>query len=124
MRHGLIALLDVHGAPVVRAWNVVHTRSKLLSPAAESFRYFMLEHGEAWLAQNFGALWSPPAAAEVLNKALRAALNDAVLKAKLEEIGAEVPAAELQTAAGLRTFIGSEITRWTPIIQAAGVTIQ
>ncbi len=65
MRHGLIALLDVRGAPVVRAWNVVHTRSKLLSPAAESFRYFMLEHGEAWLAQNFGALWSPPAAGEV-----------------------------------------------------------
>jgi DNA-binding transcriptional LysR family regulator len=64
MRHGLIALLDVRGAPVVRAWNVVHTRSKLLSPAAESFRYFMLEHGEAWLAQNFGALWSPPAAAD------------------------------------------------------------
>lgn len=50
----LIALLDVEGAPVVRAWNVVHTLSKLLSPAAEKFRYFILERGETYLAEEFG----------------------------------------------------------------------
>jgi DNA-binding transcriptional LysR family regulator len=50
----LIALLDVEGAPVVRAWNVVHTLAKLLSPAAEAFRYFVLEHGEEYLRQHFG----------------------------------------------------------------------
>jgi DNA-binding transcriptional LysR family regulator len=49
----LIAVLDVEGAPVVRAWNVVHMLSKLLSPAAEAFRYFVLEHGEDYLAQQF-----------------------------------------------------------------------
>ena len=49
----LIAILDVEGAPVVRAWNVVHMLSKLLSPAAEAFRYFVLEHGEDYLAKNF-----------------------------------------------------------------------
>ncbi len=54
LRQGLIALLDVHGAPVVRAWNCVHTLSKMLSPAAEAFRHFMLERGEAFLAQEFG----------------------------------------------------------------------
>jgi len=54
LQHGLIALLDVEGAPVVRAWNVVHTQSKMLSPAAEAFRYFMLEQGEAQLANQFG----------------------------------------------------------------------
>ncbi len=67
---------------------------------------------------------APPAAVAALNKALGTALNDPVMKAKLEEIGAEVPTAELQTSAGLRAFIGSEIIRWTPIIQAAGVTLQ
>jgi LysR family transcriptional regulator, low CO2-responsive transcriptional regulator len=50
----LIAVLDVQGAPVVRAWNVVHTLSKLLSPAAEAFRYFMLERAESHLAAQFG----------------------------------------------------------------------
>ena len=49
----LIAVLDVEGAPVVRAWNVVHMLSKLLSPAAEAFRYFVLENGEDYLAQQF-----------------------------------------------------------------------
>jgi DNA-binding transcriptional LysR family regulator len=52
--HGLIAVLDVDGAPVVRGWNVVHTLSKLLSPAAEAFRYFVLERGESFLAEQFG----------------------------------------------------------------------
>ncbi len=50
----LLAILDVEGSPVVRAWNVVHTLSKLLSPAAEAFRYFMLERGEQFLAEQFG----------------------------------------------------------------------
>ena len=50
----LIALLPIEGAPVVRAWNVVHTLAKLLSPAAEAFRYFVLEHGEGYLREHFG----------------------------------------------------------------------
>jgi tripartite-type tricarboxylate transporter receptor subunit TctC len=67
---------------------------------------------------------TPAPALEKLNGALRAALADSAMKTKLEEIGAEVPSAELQTPAGLSAFIGSEIARWTPIIKAAGVTIQ
>ena len=55
LEKALLALLDVDGSPVVRAWNVVHTLSKVLSPAAEAFRYFVLEHGEAFLAQHFAA---------------------------------------------------------------------
>ena len=50
----VIALLPIEGAPVVRAWNVVHTLAKLLSPAAEAFRYFVLEHGEDYLREHFG----------------------------------------------------------------------
>ena len=50
----LVAILDVQGAPVVRAWNVVHTLSKLLSPPAEAFRYFILERGEVFLAEQYG----------------------------------------------------------------------
>ncbi len=56
----LMAVLDVEGAPVVRAWNVVHTQSKLLSPAAEAFRYFVLERGEAYLAESFPAHFAGP----------------------------------------------------------------
>ncbi len=56
----LMTVLDVEGAPVVRAWNVVHTQSKLLSPAAEAFRYFVLERGEAYLAESFPAHFMGP----------------------------------------------------------------
>lgn len=56
LQHGLIERLDVRGTPIVRAWNCVHLLSKLLSPAAEAFRYFLLERGEAQLSQQFGAL--------------------------------------------------------------------
>lgn len=50
----LLSILEVEGSPVVRAWNVVHTLSKLLSPAAEALRYFILERGEVFLAEQFG----------------------------------------------------------------------
>ena len=61
LEHGLIAVLDVEGTPIVRAWNVVHTLSKMLSPAAEAFRYFMLENAESHLAQQYGAHMPFPA---------------------------------------------------------------
>ncbi|ABM94439.1 LysR family transcriptional regulator [Methylibium sp. Pch-M] len=49
LRSGLLHLVDVEGAPVMRSWNVVHLLSKLLSPSAEAFRYFILEEAEAYL---------------------------------------------------------------------------
>jgi tripartite-type tricarboxylate transporter receptor subunit TctC len=67
---------------------------------------------------------APPAAIAALNRALTAALADPVMKQKLDDIGAEIPSAELQSPAGLRAFIASEIARWTPIIQAAGVRLE
>jgi DNA-binding transcriptional LysR family regulator len=56
LEQGLLSVLEVQGAPVIRSWNVVHTLSKLLSPAAEAFRYFMLEQAETHLAHRFGQL--------------------------------------------------------------------
>jgi DNA-binding transcriptional LysR family regulator len=52
--HGMLAILDVKGAPVPRDWNVVHTRAKTLSPAAEAFRQFVLRHGEAHMSLRTG----------------------------------------------------------------------
>jgi DNA-binding transcriptional LysR family regulator len=51
--HGLIAVPEVQGLPVMRRWHVVNNLSKTLSPAAEAFRYFILERGEAFLAEQF-----------------------------------------------------------------------
>lgn len=53
---GRLALPEIEDLPVVRRWYVVHTLSKTLSPIAEALRYFILEHGEAHLARQFGAV--------------------------------------------------------------------
>lgn len=55
MRHGLLAAPAVEGLPLMRRWHVVHLAAKLLSPAAEALRYFILERGEAHLAAMFAA---------------------------------------------------------------------
>ena len=58
---GLIRVLDVDGLPLVRRWQIVHVRAKLLSPAAEALRYSVLEHGARLHAQMFPRLIVAPA---------------------------------------------------------------
>ena len=52
-RNGLIASPPVEGLPLMRRWHVVNSAGKLLSPAAEALRYFVLERGESHLATMF-----------------------------------------------------------------------
>ena len=51
---GQLVVLDVVGLPLLRRWYVVNISGKPLSPAAESFRYFILDQGESLLARQFG----------------------------------------------------------------------
>jgi DNA-binding transcriptional LysR family regulator len=61
VRSGLLGILKVQGTPILRSWNVVHLSGRTLSPAAEALRYFVLEHGEAQLAEHDRALLEPAA---------------------------------------------------------------
>ena len=53
LQAGLLEVVAAVGTPIIRTWNVVHLQSKVLSPAAEAFRYFVLDRGEAHLAKMF-----------------------------------------------------------------------
>ncbi|MFZ2649609.1 MAG: LysR substrate-binding domain-containing protein [Burkholderiaceae bacterium] len=53
-RNALIAAPHVEGLPLMRRWHLVNAAARALSPAAEAFRYFVLERGEAQLAAMFG----------------------------------------------------------------------
>ncbi len=53
LEHKLIGTPHVEGLPVMHRWHVVNNLAKSLSPAAEAFRYFVLERGEAFLASHF-----------------------------------------------------------------------
>jgi DNA-binding transcriptional LysR family regulator len=57
---GLLEIVHVEATPIVRTWNIVHMQSKLLSPAAEALRYFIIEHGEAYLAEHDRRWMQPP----------------------------------------------------------------
>jgi hypothetical protein len=52
LKTGLIAAPQVEGLPSVRRWNLIHAGT-YLSPAAEAFRYFILEQAEAYFASQF-----------------------------------------------------------------------
>jgi LysR family transcriptional regulator, low CO2-responsive transcriptional regulator len=56
LRNDLLKVLDIAGTPLMRMWNVVHLGNKVLSPAAEAFRYFVIEEGEAFLRAQDGPL--------------------------------------------------------------------
>lgn len=51
LRLGRLAVLAVPGTPLMRRWNLVHLAARTLSPAAEAFRYFVIEHGERLVGQ-------------------------------------------------------------------------
>ncbi|HVO88780.1 MAG TPA: LysR substrate-binding domain-containing protein, partial [Casimicrobiaceae bacterium] len=56
LKHDLLKTIEVEGLPLVRRWQIVHVRARLLSPVTEAFRYHVLEHGERLLARMFPAL--------------------------------------------------------------------
>ncbi len=49
IKSGLLRVLPLEGLPLKRHWHVVHTHARTLSPAAEAFRYYVLENGESFL---------------------------------------------------------------------------
>jgi DNA-binding transcriptional LysR family regulator len=53
LRTGEIALLDVNGTPIERTWQLVHSRSKQLSPTCLVFRRFLLEHAAPFLEREY-----------------------------------------------------------------------
>jgi len=62
-----------------------------------------------------------PAVIEKLNGALRAALKDPNVTARMKDLGAVIVPEDKQTPEGLRTWLASEIDKWSPIIKEAGV---
>lgn len=56
-----------------------------------------------------------------LQTALQGAIKDAAFAAKMKDLGAEIMPADKQTSAGAKAHLASEISRWSPIIQAAKI---
>ncbi|MFO1199097.1 MAG: tripartite tricarboxylate transporter substrate binding protein BugD [Burkholderiaceae bacterium] len=64
---------------------------------------------------------TPKAVIDKLVDTLHVALRDADVRRRMADLGAEIVSADKQTPEGLRTWLKSEIDKWTPVIRAAGV---
>jgi tripartite-type tricarboxylate transporter receptor subunit TctC len=72
----------------------------------------------------YTAKGTPSAALDKLNKALRAALIDPDVKARLLDLNVEIARSDEQTPAALKAKVESEVKKWAPIIKAAGGYIE
>ena len=63
---------------------------------------------------------TPKEVLDKLNAALRAALKDPQVAAKLAELGGQIVPESKQTPAALRDWLKAEIDKWGPIIRKAG----
>jgi LysR family transcriptional regulator, low CO2-responsive transcriptional regulator len=53
LRHGVLAILDVQGTPILRTWHVAHLADKRHSPAAKALRDYVLATGGDFLRDEF-----------------------------------------------------------------------
>jgi tripartite-type tricarboxylate transporter receptor subunit TctC len=67
---------------------------------------------------------TPPEIVAKLADALSKALDDASIKARYVELGSSAPQGADRGPAGLQKLVESEVARITPVIKAAGVTVQ
>jgi tripartite-type tricarboxylate transporter receptor subunit TctC len=78
-------------------------------------------------ASGWNAMFAPKGTPkEIVDKladAANKALEDPKTRKRLEDIGAVVPAAANRGPKALRDFVAAEIAKWTPVIKAAGATI-
>ena len=77
-------------------------------------------HASLWYG-----LWvprtTPKDVVEKLNAAVLDALASAPVRARLAELGDEIPPRDHQTPEALAVFQKAEIEKWWPIIRAAGI---
>jgi tripartite-type tricarboxylate transporter receptor subunit TctC len=64
---------------------------------------------------------TPPTAIARLGEAVVDALADPHTRARITDLGQDIPAREDQTAARLRAIQEAEIAKWWPIIKAANI---
>ena len=67
----------------------------------------------------FAPKGTPPEMVRTLNAAVNKALDDPAIRARYDDMGALVPAAQSRTSEGLRKFVAAEIEKWTPIVRGS-----
>ena len=64
---------------------------------------------------------TPAPVIDKVNAALRAALQDPMIKQRFKDLSLEAPSMDKVTPAGLKTHLEAEILKWGPVIRKAGI---
>ena len=64
---------------------------------------------------------TPAPILEKINAAMRAAMQDPMVKQRLADLSSDIPSSDKMTPAGLKTHLEAEIAKWGPVIKKAGV---
>ncbi len=64
---------------------------------------------------------TPAPVIDKVNLALRAALQDPMVKQRFKDLSLEIPSMDKVTPAGLKTHLEAEILKWGPVIRKAGI---
>jgi len=64
---------------------------------------------------------TPQPVLEKVNVALRAALQDPMVKQRMADLSSDIVPMDKVTPAGLKTQLEAEIAKWSPVIQKAGI---
>ncbi|WP_395060579.1 tripartite tricarboxylate transporter substrate binding protein BugD [Polaromonas sp.] len=64
---------------------------------------------------------TPAPVMEKLNAALKAAMQDPMVKQRLADLSSDIPPIDKISAAGLKTHLEAEISKWGPVIKKAGI---
>jgi tripartite-type tricarboxylate transporter receptor subunit TctC len=76
----------------------------------------------AWNAV-FAPKGTPKPVLDKLTAAVNTALDDPAARKRLMDLGADIPNPPERGQAALTAFVTSEIAKWSPIIKAAGATV-
>ena len=116
------AMPQVQGGKI-RAYAVTATKRIAAGPDIPTVDEAGLPGYHIWL---WSGLWVPKGTPKdviaKLNAAMRAALADAAVLKRFDDLGLEAAAANQQTPEALRAHQKAEADKWWPMIKAAGVT--
>ena len=72
----------------------------------------------------FAPKGTPPAVVAKLNAAVSQALDDTTVRARLAQLGLDVPPPAERTPDYLAKYVASEIVRWAPAVKASGAGLE
>ena len=103
---------------------LAHSRSPLFPSLATAHEQGLTDFEAITWNAFFMPKGTPATVVKKLNDAANDAMNDPNIKRRMQELGVDVVAVERRSPEYLQKFVESEIAKWAPAIEAAGISLE